>query len=379
MKIQSFSQIGKRSNNEDYLGYNSNVITVCDGIGGHVSGEIASKFVVESILRMFAVRVPELNKSAIQEKLESIQSELNGMLREKPELENMGTTFTGLFITDNVWYAAHIGDSRIYLFRPSEKKLWHTWDHSLVGEMMRNGDITCEAGRFHPMSNRISKAMIANSENRISSASVVKFDQLKKGDIFLLCSDGVIEAWGDNELKDLMSEKSLSIEEKCERMRQKCAEESKDNNTAFLVEIEKSDEFSYGNNEEIEWTSFADVEADYKQYMKDQDPEYEDDEEAVTVINTTETKKSCKKCCIAFIVMAVLLLCSLAMNVVLLWKNGEEMKLPIIKPLQETIVETESDAVSNEKQDEKPVENMSDADEVEEQDEEISEPAIIEE
>ena len=379
MKIQSFSQIGKRSNNEDYLGYNSNVITVCDGIGGHVSGEIASKFVVESILRMFAERVPELNKSAIQEKLESIQSELNGMLREKPELENMGTTFTGLFITENVWYAAHIGDSRIYLFRPSEKKLWHTWDHSLVGEMMRNGDITCEAGRFHPMSNRISKAMIANSENRISSASVVKFDQLKKGDIFLLCSDGVIEAWGDNELKDLMSEKSLSIEEKCERMRQKCAEESKDNNTAFLVEIEKSDEFSYGNNEEIEWTSFADVEADYKQYMKDQDPEYEDDEEAVTVINTTETKKSCKKCCIAFIVMAVLLLCSLAMNVVLLWKNGEEMKLPIIKPLQETIVETESDAVSNEKQDEKPVENMSDADEVEEQDEEISEPAIIEE
>ena len=181
----------------------------------------------------------------------------------------MGTTFTGVFITPDVWYAAHIGDSRIYLFRPSEQKLWHTWDHSLVGELMRTKEITVEAGRFHPMSNRISKAIMAQKDGKLANASIVRIDELKKGDILLLCSDGVIEAWGDWELVKLFSDESHSFERKCEKLQKQCAEKSKDNNSAIVVEMEEKDAFSFGTNEELKWTTFAEVEADYQQYVKD--------------------------------------------------------------------------------------------------------------
>ena len=268
MKIQNFSQQGKRSNNEDSVGFKPGLLTVCDGIGGHVSGERASAFVVDAMLQAFEQPRP-LGKMDIQQQLNKVQTDLNQLLVNEPELEKMGTTFTGVFITPDVWYAAHIGDSRIYLFRPSEHKLWHTWDHSLVGELMRTHEITIEAGRFHPMSNRIAKAIMAQREGKSASASIVKIDQLKAGDIFLLCSDGVVEGWGDLELVQLFSNPSLSFEEKCQKLRQQCAIKSKDNNTALIAEIEEGDAINFGNNDELEWTTFAEVEADYQKFLKD--------------------------------------------------------------------------------------------------------------
>lgn len=268
MKINQFSQQGKRSNNEDSVGYSKGLLTVCDGIGGHVSGERASAFVIEAMLKAFAAPQP-IGKMEIQQQLNKVQTDLNQLLEKEPELEKMGTTFTGIFLTPDVWYAAHIGDSRIYLFRPSEQKLWHTWDHSLVGELMRTHEITVEAGRFHPMSNRIAKAIIAQKDGNPSNASIVKIDELKAGDIFMLCSDGVVEAWGDLELVKLFSDTSLSFEQKCKQLKKQCAEKSKDNNTALIAEIEEKDAFSFGGNDELEWTTFAEVEADYQQYLKD--------------------------------------------------------------------------------------------------------------
>lgn len=268
MKIQKFSQQGKRNNNEDSYGICDGLFTVCDGMGGHNNGERASSFVVEQMIQSFAEPQP-LDKIEIQQKLTKVQSDLNGLLVEEPELENMGTTFTGVFRTSDVCYAAHIGDSRIYLFCPSENKLWHTWDHSFVGELMHTHEITLEAGRFHPMSNRISKAIIARKDGKPSSASIVRIDALKEGDVLLLCSDGVTEAWGDWDLVKLFSNNKKSFEQKYKELAKQCEENSSDNNTAILIEIEKEDEFCYGENEELEWTSFDEIEADYRQYLKD--------------------------------------------------------------------------------------------------------------
>lgn len=272
MKIYNFSQIGKRSNNEDNFGVTAGLITVCDGMGGHNFGERASKYVVQQMTTIFN-QPKQLNKIEIQEKLKDVQMGLNELLDKEPELDKMGTTFTGIFITPDVWYAAHIGDSRIYMFRPSEQKLWHTWDHSIVGELMRTHEITIEAGRFHPMSNRISKAIIAHKDGKPASASIVKIDELKTGDIFLICSDGVIESWGDYDLIKLISDTSLSFEQKGEKLRQQCGENSKDNNTAILLEIEEKDTFQYGSDTELEWTYFAQVEDDYNKYLKDNEQE----------------------------------------------------------------------------------------------------------
>ena len=292
MKIKSFSQQGKRSNNEDYLGYQEHLYMVCDGIGGHVSGERASKFVVEQMTALFPYPVPDLTKDQIQEGLGTVQARLNKILETEPECEKMGTTFTGIFISENFWYAAHIGDSRIYLFRPSEEKMWVTKDHSLVGEMMYHHDITREAGRFHPFSNRISKAMIANSENKINTADIAKIDQLKKGDVLMLCSDGVVEAWGENQLIELFADSSLSFDQKAEKLRQQCEQLSKDNNTALLMEIEEKEAFSNGSNDELQWLSFQEVKEDYQMYLKDQQEKEEDAEEAVDITDDIQSQES---------------------------------------------------------------------------------------
>ena len=278
MKIYSFSQQGKRSNNEDYTGYNERLWMVCDGVGGHVSGERASKFVVETMLEYFQQDVPELNKNRIQEYIVKVQAELNAILDTEPELEKMGTTFTGIFKTDAFWYAAHLGDSRIHLYRSKEKKMWHTWDHSLVGELMKNKEITLEDGRHHPLSNRIHKAMIANFEGKTNTPDIVKIDNLQPGDLFMLCSDGVIEAWSDLELVNLFSDERLSFEEKCQKLQEQCDQLSKDNNTALILEIEDADAFSYGQNEELRWTSFDEIQEDFQEYLnKQREAEGEDD------------------------------------------------------------------------------------------------------
>ena len=271
MKVFQFSQQGKRKNNEDYLGINDALLTVCDGMGGHNYGERAAVFVVEQMLQCNE-KIAALQKNDIQKQLNYVQNSLNQLLEKEPELEKMGTTFTGVFRTPDLWYAAHIGDSRIYLFRPSERKLWHTWDHSLVGELMRNHEITIEAGRFHPMSNCISKAIIAQNEGKLTTASIVRIDELKTGDILLLCSDGVVEAWSDWAFVQLFADSTLGFQQKCEKIAELCNTASKDNNTAILAEIEESDTFSYGNNEELIWTTFDEVEADYNQYLKESEP-----------------------------------------------------------------------------------------------------------
>lgn len=279
MNIKKFTEQGKRSNNEDSLGITKGLLTVCDGVGGHVSGEIASGFVVKAMTEAFLQPQP-IGKSDIQNQLHKVQEDLSAQLEAHPEQERMGTTFAGVFITPKAWYAAHIGDSRIYLFRPSEQKLWHTWDHSLVGELMRTKEITVEAGRFHPLSNHIDKAIIAQRDREPVEASVVELSNLKAGDILLLCSDGVVEAWGDWELVRLFTDTSLSFKQKCENLRLQCAERSRDNNTAIIAEITEEDAFSFGDNKDLEWTSFSEVEADFKRYLKENEKE-EDKEDIV--------------------------------------------------------------------------------------------------
>ena len=319
MKVQQFSQQGKRSNNEDSLGISEALLMVCDGMGGHNFGERASAFVRDAMLQAFPTVQP-LGKMEIQQQLNQVQKELNQLLEQEPELEKMGTTFTGIFRTPDVWYAAHIGDSRIYLFRPSEQKLWHTWDHSLVGELMRTREITVEAGRFHSLSNRISKAIIAQKEGKTASASIVKIDELKPGDILLLCSDGVVEAWGDWELVQLLSDGNLSFEQKCERIARQCSEKSKDNNTAIIAEIEAQDAFSFGSNEELDWTTFAEVQSDYQAYMKDSCEEEEDPQKVVAPPMPPEKSKAKRrgKVWIPIVVAVVVLAAAL----VGLWKFG---------------------------------------------------------
>ena len=273
MKTISYSHIGTRQNNEDSFGSNKTSFVVCDGMGGHTSGEVASKLVVDEVLQLIKKEQPVISKEAIEEFLEKVQVSLNKKLETQPELLKMGTTFTGVFFRKEGLYVSHIGDSRVYVVRPSEEKIWHTWDHSLVGGLMKSGEITREKGRLHPMSNRISKAITANDKRKTVTADIVRFDSIQKGDLILLCTDGVNEAWKEHELMGLLCDTNLTTSEKLKQVEVQCAKESRDNNTAILLEIEEVDEIDNGNNEEISWFALNDFTNDYATHLANEEKE----------------------------------------------------------------------------------------------------------
>ena len=127
------------------------------------------------------------------------------------------------------------------------------------------------------MGNLISRAIIANEEGKAAKADIIKIDELKAGDIFLLCSDGVIEAWQEHKLTKLLCNRNLSLEQKTEIIREQCDRLSKDNNTAYLIEIEDSDTISTGENKEINWLNQNDFDENYQEYLQNNQINTEED------------------------------------------------------------------------------------------------------
>jgi protein phosphatase len=265
MKVKSFINLGKRRNQEDVSVFKNKTFIVCDGIGGHPEGEIASDFIANRVLDDID-KVSILNEQKIQQLLEKAQKDLINKLNKSYLHDGMGTTFAGVFFCDLAAYVTHIGDSRVYYLKPNDGQFWHTWDHSFISFLVQTREITREEGRFHPQNNRISKAIIANKDSKTVKADITTLTNIDKGDLFFICSDGVNEAWSDIELIRLLFSKK-SIIEKLNTIREKCVADSKDNNSAILLEVEEQDIIS-GSNNSINMFTLEDLEIDYRNYLK---------------------------------------------------------------------------------------------------------------
>jgi serine/threonine protein phosphatase PrpC len=232
-KIVSYSGIGKRSNNEDsYLISDNHFFLVCDGVGGAEKGEIASTLVVaefQQILESDFSTSPEVALRAAEKKLtEHIQMH--------PESMGMATTLTFSKVTNEGVLVAWVGDSRIYQFRGG-KIIFQTTDHSWVNDALRVGMITPEEAINHPKSNIITRAV--QGEHKPMDMDIELVNDIRDGDFIFHCSDGVLEAWSNEELEYLFSTQS-SAEEIIKSIEQKCGNISRDNNTAILYQL-KSD------------------------------------------------------------------------------------------------------------------------------------------
>jgi PPM family protein phosphatase len=252
MKVLQHQHIGTRGNQEDAFGYTENAYVVCDGVGGYAKGEVASKMVVAQSLER-AKQLTLFSKITIQALLENIQTNLNAELESSPSLEKMGTTFCGVFIDKHAIYFAHIGDSRIYWVKPNKREIWHTWDHSLVGYLVKHNEITREEGRKHPKGNQIQRAIVANKANKIAKADISKGNHLEADDVILICTDGVNECWEEFELMNLLCDTTITLENKKSIIAKKCQLDAADNNTFLILQIEKDDVINSGANEELTW------------------------------------------------------------------------------------------------------------------------------
>lgn len=193
--IAILSEPGERENNEDCVAVTSGdagICTVlCDGLGGHDAGEVASKCVCDSVTAAFE-KAPEGADigELVCELLQNAQDELMKMQIELDKQNGMKTTACCLLIQDGKTAAAYVGDSRIYQFRKN-KVLLRSSDHSIPQYLVNIGEIKERDIRHHPDRNKLLRVM--GSEWETPRYQRLKLEEPVCGDAFLLCTDGFWE------------------------------------------------------------------------------------------------------------------------------------------------------------------------------------------
>lgn len=198
-----------RETNQDYYYISTNLeyplFIIADGMGGHKAGEVASKMAVEIISSSLESDIKNLDLedeyivNSIKNSIWRANEEIYKKSQEREECSGMGTTVTLAWDVNGKIYIGHVGDSRAYLLRSNE--LYQiTEDHSLVEELIRNGSISREEARHHPQKNVITRAVGTSKEIHVD---IIVKEKLK-GDILLLCTDGLTNMLNDEEIKELL-------------------------------------------------------------------------------------------------------------------------------------------------------------------------------
>ena len=206
MQAYSVTDIGKnRTENQDYalavtlsVGRLANLFLVADGMGGHKAGGFASKFSVETIHQLIAESGQEAAAAILREVIEETNTRLREQADSDESLSGMGTTIVAATVEDGNLCVANVGDSRLYVLKDGTLKQI-TEDHSLVEEMVRNGDLDREEARFHPNKNIITRALGGLPEVEVDFFEV----PLSGGEIVLMCSDGLSNMVDDEEMGEI--------------------------------------------------------------------------------------------------------------------------------------------------------------------------------
>ena len=238
--MQSFSRtdIGrKRQLNQDYVfasneevGKLGNLFIVADGMGGHNAGDFASKYTVETVVREIKGSV-ETKPFRIIGKAVRIANELvRERAKEDINLYGMGTTIVIASIENHQLQIANVGDSRLYVINDQIRQI--TRDHSLVEEMVRMGGMAPETARNHPDKNIITRAVGARDSVEVDFFT----EDLVKGDIVLMCSDGLTNMLSDEEIRQIVTAEG-TLSQKADALIAKANENGgKDNIAVVLID-----------------------------------------------------------------------------------------------------------------------------------------------
>ncbi len=211
---------------------------VCDGMGGHLGGERASNFALEKIGKYINSKRFDLAKlpDALFQSFASAHLAIAEEAKSNPLLKGMGTTCVAILFHPDATFCAHVGDSRLYIFRNNQLNRL-TKDHSVVQNLIDNGIITEAEAIYHPQKNLIERALGSDEAQPdiINLGSILQ--NLRVGDIFLLCSDGLSNELNDIEIKNYLENQTFTLEEKIERMIEHALKAGgKDNITIQLIE-----------------------------------------------------------------------------------------------------------------------------------------------
>jgi len=201
-----------RNNNEDFVAYRvpeqttreaayGSLFLVCDGVGGGVSGEVASEQAGRRILNEYYHGSVEQSPAArLLDAIRQANLEVYQKNRDQPEGRRMTTTVVAAVVLGSRLFLAHTGDSRAYLI--SEGQITPvTRDHSWVAELVRSGDLTPAEAESHPWRNRITRALGMKESPEVEEKTLA----LARCDIILLCSDGLTRHVGEAEILDAVT------------------------------------------------------------------------------------------------------------------------------------------------------------------------------
>ncbi len=240
--VCSLSDVGNvRPKNEDNQGYtnteNGHIFVVCDGMGGHVAGELASKIAVETIIEYFITRnVPNIYVG-MNEAIELANSNIYQRAVEDRSLRGMGTTVVLLVVKNDKIFIAHVGDSRIYIHSNGELHRI-TKDHSFVQTLVDKGTISDDDAEHHPRKNELMRALGIDKQ-----VTVEVFDSAilaKNGDMFLMCSDGLNGMVNDLTMESVLNKPETVTQKGEELINLAKMAGGKDNITLTLIEITNS-------------------------------------------------------------------------------------------------------------------------------------------
>ena len=208
MEIALLTDVGqKRSNNQDYVNRYTNragidLIVLADGMGGHRAGHIASEMTATDLGASWVdTQLNTLND--VREWMVAVLEEENKkiyQLGQTDEYKGMGTTLEAIVIIDQQMIYAHVGDSRIGLLRNGEYQQL-TSDHSLVGALVRAGQLSEEEARLHPQKNIITQSI--GQHQPVEADIAIK--TLEPGDYVLINSDGLTNMVSKEDIRDILS------------------------------------------------------------------------------------------------------------------------------------------------------------------------------
>ena len=249
MDVKAFglTHVGRqRQHNEDaYLvADDTKLYLVADGMGGHAAGEIASRIAVDSISE-FIIHTKEDDGTWPHQYDEHFKRSTNRLMaavrlantrvleamRKDARLRGMGTTVVACLADDTTMSVAHVGDSRAYLIREGQLSRI-TNDHSWVFEQVQAGMLTEAEAEKHPLRNVITRALGGALQVSPDASEI----ELRKEDVYLLCSDGLTGMVPEDEILRLVTTSNGDLEKACQQLIDAANERGGlDNVTAILV------------------------------------------------------------------------------------------------------------------------------------------------
>jgi len=181
------------------------LFAVADGMGGASAGERASHLALETIIGVYYTGATEPIPLKLREALEAANLAVFEEASDNPDRHGMGTTVSAMVIREDHAYIAQVGDSRVYVRRDKFGLLQITRDHSLVAEQVRNGFISEREAQSHSLKNLITRAVGIKNNVKIDLFAF----PIQQGDTFLLCSDGLSNLVGNDEIVSIMKMEKL--------------------------------------------------------------------------------------------------------------------------------------------------------------------------